>query len=534
MSPFFHGGVRPVKKYARPWSMNPRLNPELNKGDARISILGLPSFETGINLPVFNGVYPKPGKDELSGVDEAVIVSSNRDSDLNDENANPEAGNVVGEKQQLEPLVEEPEAEAFVDETTKEMTLPQPSESAPAPVPAPDENILSASEPLPTGSPVVNDLVDHDNPEEPAPELGTMEAAQPQIGEADSIEAGSEDRADDVEAHSDHQADPAAAPTDHGLEQAQDIPAEPLPPISEEPAESEEQVQNLESSEVAADGEIEAVSGPAGLGPLEVIKEEPVVGEEAVTASNEHSAVDGTHLQVDKDITNEASNAGGLETVQEAPELIENAAAREMETPVDSADTHNGDATFDEQAAGDTTPVGEKRDTLGVPGGEYAAIDRKDSMFETPFETPMEKQSTMNEGATPFETSFETPMERPFWAPGGAAAAAAAPSQQHVPEETPLDGDDDDDDDEPAEGPFIPRHSPDVGPVTETAPSLGEPDHDAKGFHGMPEGRHYHQITPSVGTASAAESATDVEPLLSDEQLDVDDEFRPGVRMQSV
>lgn len=526
MSPFFHGGVRPVKKYPRPWSLNPRLNPDLNKGDARMSILGLPSFETGINLPVFNGVYPKPGKDELSDVDEAVIVSSNRDSDLNDENATPEVGNVVEEERQLEPLVEEPEepeGEALIDESTKETTPPQPPSSVPATVPVPDETGRSEAEHLPTGSPNANDLVDHDSPEEAAPEIGPTEAAQPQIGDAglpEVTEAGNELRADEVEAYSDHPVNPAAGPTDARLEQAEEIPAEHLPSISEEPAESEGQAHDLESSELGVDSQDEVVSGPAGLGPLEVIKEEPAVSEEPVTTSSEDSAVDGANLQVEKDITDDTVNVGGLETVHEAPEIIENEAAGE-ETHVDSVNAHDGDATFDEQAADDATPVDERREYLGETGGEQPAVtDRKDSMFETPFETPMEKQATMTVDSTP----FETPMEKPFWDPGAAS--------QHAPEGYSLDGEDDDDD-EPAEGPFIPRHSPDMATAVTgagSAPSWG-PSHDAKGFHGMEE---QHQIEPSVGSASAVESATDLEPLLSDEQLDVDDEFRPGVKTQSV
>lgn len=526
-----------------------------------MSILGLPSFETGINLPVFNGVYPKPSKSELSTVDEAVIVSSNGDSNseatneqphevdapitqtdepssvapLNSEDAIPaEVGNDIGDKRQLESLDEEPEVEAPVDESTKEITPPQPSESAPAPLPVTDETLLSDPDPVPadSGSPIVNDLVDHSIPGEDVPAIKTTEASQAHIDGADSTEASAEvaneTQAEGVEAPSDS-ADPAAEPPESGFEQAREMPAESLPPISEEPAGSEEQVQNSESSELGADDQTEVVSGPAGLGPLEVIKEEPVVSEEPVTVSH-GNMLNETDMQVDKAVTNEVINPGGLEPVPETPEIPEtpeNAAARE-ETILDSVNTHEEDAALDEQPADDTTPVDERREYLGVTGAEHPPIDRKDSMFETPFETPGERPSIATEDATPFETSFETPMERPFWVP---EAAKAQPASEDLLNDNDNDKEEEKEE-EPAEGPFIPRHSPNMEPATsEDANSSWGTIRDAKGVQGMEE---ENQIAPSVGTASAAESATDVEPLLSDEQLDVDDEFRPGLKTQSI
>ncbi|KAJ4386074.1 hypothetical protein N0V93_008966 [Gnomoniopsis smithogilvyi] len=543
MSPFFHGAVRPVKKYPRPWSLNPRLNPDLNKGNARMSILGLPSFETGIDLPVFNGLYPKPSRDELTKVDEAVVVSSNGDLDsestkeqpheagvpiaqtaepisvartLNRANAAPEGGDSVGDKGQLESLVEEPEAEEAVDEDSKEITAPQSLEPASAPVP--DEKAPPASEPLSVASPSLNDRVDHSSSEETSPAIEIREATQPQVDGAGLTEEETEDRTEDDEGHPDPVEAPAEIP-DSPLQQAEDIPVEPLPAIIEEPAGSEEQMQSLENPDSGVDDQTEVVSGPAGLGPLEVIKEEPVASEEPAITSHDDSAVDEAELQVDKAVEDEKTTIGGLEPVHEAPEILEDTAAREA-TPVNSVNVHDANAASDEEATDNTTPVDKRREYFGVSDAEDHAVDRKDSMFETPFETPMEKQSLATEGSTPFETSFETPMERPFWASGAAA--------QHAPEEFLAD-------DEPAEGPFIPRHSPDVADsATEDATQTWGRPHNSKQFDDDDDDDddvEEHQVAPSVGTASAAESATDVEPLLSDEQLDVDDEFRPGVKV---
>lgn len=75
MSPFFRGSVRPPRKHPKPWSLNPRLNPDIAKETAaagapdgvngttrrpivpRASIYGLGANKEAITLPVHNGVY---------------------------------------------------------------------------------------------------------------------------------------------------------------------------------------------------------------------------------------------------------------------------------------------------------------------------------------------------------------------------------------------------------------------------------------------------------------------------------------------
>lgn len=56
MSPFFRGGVRPPRRHPRPWSMNPRLNPDLKTDDTNEKRTFVDD-ETEIRLPVTNNTY---------------------------------------------------------------------------------------------------------------------------------------------------------------------------------------------------------------------------------------------------------------------------------------------------------------------------------------------------------------------------------------------------------------------------------------------------------------------------------------------
>lgn len=535
-----------------------------------MSILGLPSFETGINLPVSNGLYPKPARTELSNDDEAIVVSSNggdwrsepekeqrNEKDVpvtqsaeivNDiapdhEKAAPEVPSVTEDQNQLEPIVEAPaiealETEAPVEEDIKETITPQKSpEPAPTLSPVPENAVLEEPNSLPAESPVVNDSANHGNPGDSAAALSaaapeTVEAERPQIEQAalnEGAEAEHEHHADHTEADS----DPAGSVTSpvHSISQAphpKGMALDTLPPISEASVESEESEHSLEEaaepepeSEPEANDLTTASSGPAGLGPLGVIKEEAPGNEEPITAAHEGSNVGNADVNGHKPITNEVLDTNGLTSAGKNPKNVEEAAAS-GETAADDTNPHDGDAAFnggeeeEGAAADDTTPVNERRGFLGVTGAVDPDEDRKDSMFETPFETPMEKRAIATEDSTPFETSYETPMERPFWASSEAAAQHDEPEQLS-------------EDDEPAEPPFIPRHSPDRETATGDVPQEGwETVHKVEGFHGTEE-----HVAPSAGTTSVAESATN-EPLLSDEQLDVSDEFKPGVQIPSV
>lgn len=58
MSPFFRGSVRPPRRHPRPWSMNPRLNPDLvlEKASEKEHLVE----PAGVRLPVTNSIYGKP------------------------------------------------------------------------------------------------------------------------------------------------------------------------------------------------------------------------------------------------------------------------------------------------------------------------------------------------------------------------------------------------------------------------------------------------------------------------------------------
>ncbi|ROW13608.1 hypothetical protein VPNG_04621 [Cytospora leucostoma] len=58
MSPFFRGGVRPPLRHPRPWSMNPRLNPDLKTDNTNEKGTFIDD-ETEIRLPVTNNIYGK-------------------------------------------------------------------------------------------------------------------------------------------------------------------------------------------------------------------------------------------------------------------------------------------------------------------------------------------------------------------------------------------------------------------------------------------------------------------------------------------
>ncbi|KUI74449.1 hypothetical protein VM1G_10083 [Cytospora mali] len=60
MSPFFRGSVRPPRRHPRPWSMNPRLNPDLIVDEANEK--GQPVEQAELRLPVTNSIYGKPAE----------------------------------------------------------------------------------------------------------------------------------------------------------------------------------------------------------------------------------------------------------------------------------------------------------------------------------------------------------------------------------------------------------------------------------------------------------------------------------------
>ncbi|KUI59013.1 hypothetical protein VP1G_06249 [Cytospora mali] len=60
MSPFFRGSVRPPRRHPRPWSMNPRLNPDLIVDETNEK--EQPVGQAELRLPVTNSIYGKPAE----------------------------------------------------------------------------------------------------------------------------------------------------------------------------------------------------------------------------------------------------------------------------------------------------------------------------------------------------------------------------------------------------------------------------------------------------------------------------------------
>lgn len=280
MSPFFRGSVRPTKKHPKPWSLNPRLNPDLAKDGPRMSILGLPSTETDVILPVFNSVYGR------SSLKEPVAISLNGARDFHTHKAIPEevddlpqqsteaaisetAGVAGRDLSRVDaPAAETPQpvttTAAETTETVDEPpSAPQPVEEdspeetiKPAPAePAPLSQDLSASDdrPLPaaaSSSPIVDST-----PEESAEPIEVRH--QPDKGDAGRESAGAEGKRELF---------------------AGSLPAETLPAIDEEAP-----------AAVAAAEEEEPIAVPEAVDPgvsgLESIEEVPEAETPAAAAA---------------------------------------------------------------------------------------------------------------------------------------------------------------------------------------------------------------------------------------------------------
>ena len=78
MSPFFRGSVRPPRRHPRPWSMNPRLNPDIVMDGT--SEKDHPSQTAEIGLPVTNSIYGRladlTGGHTTDGGDPAATVAA--------------------------------------------------------------------------------------------------------------------------------------------------------------------------------------------------------------------------------------------------------------------------------------------------------------------------------------------------------------------------------------------------------------------------------------------------------------------------
>lgn len=152
MSPFFRGSVRPSKRHPRPWSLNPRLNPDLGKDDARTSILGLPAQQTDVTLPVFNGVYTKPAPAAATAwFETTTIIKDASVVSLREDDFSPLAApaEITRGAALLPPPQETDEDEDEVAAADAEPTTPAEEHEAVTP-PSAEED---AAWPLPAGPP---------------------------------------------------------------------------------------------------------------------------------------------------------------------------------------------------------------------------------------------------------------------------------------------------------------------------------------------------------------------------------------------
>lgn len=428
MSPFFRGSVRPARKHPRPWSLNPRLNPDLpedvRSGTPRFSMLGLPIQETEVTLPVFNGVYPKPSSFDHTTIaeeekDASMAMNEKTDEGVHVEDigvaSTPAMEPVLAEENETAHVAEakevEPQMQTLMDEvTTSQLAETTTALEAPAVAPAPKHLTVPANNwPLPVESPIINDFVKEGADSQPASPVSVEREAAP------APEASTESYVLDV-SYGENEA--LAEQTSTSV--PQEATADPV-------------------SHAALSGSI-----PAEF--LPTVKEEPAAehSEEEMTPTAEH-----------------AHNVSSQEPdpVAEIPEIRQ---------PVDT-ETHH------EELQSQEVVEKEEEDEDDNDSAEAPSVPRH---------------------------SPELP----------AGTVDALPPQM-------LHDEDDDDDDDDYEDDF-------------ETPATGF-DHFATAMDEQEEPRYVDEYHPGGATASAEASSIE-EPLVSDEQLDVSEEFKPGVRLHAV
>lgn len=453
MSPFFRGSVRPTKKHPKPWSLNPRLNPDLAKDGPRMSILGLPSTETDVTLPVFNSVYGRSSLKEpvtisLKGVHEdhaRQTIPEEAADELPQQTTETPVAETAGVAEEEPSKVDAPAAEtsqlvatsSTAAETAKSPSDPQPvqEESTKAIIP-PEPAETAETEPLPedrsllaaSSSPVVSEVVaaaDNGAPEEPS-----------------QLPAEGEDQPDEASAGQESEGAEAKRELFAGA-----LSAESLPAIDEE--------------------------DPAAAAAAEAEEDEPVAVPEV------------TDLGV--------STVSGLESIEEVPEA---------ETPA-AAEDPSGAVEAPVEETSDETPEASEQEIKHLPAEAVAEAETPEAEASPTEETSGVVEEPAVSQAPADDEVLEVASET-------AAPEATAP-EPLVPEQ------------EAAEAPVIPRHSVPTASVAAATAT----DEDVGGAAPVSTGGTRSSFTGSV----SGSVATNEEPLVTDEQLEVSDEFRPGVKM---
>lgn len=499
MSPFFRGNVRPAKKHPRTWSLNPRLNPDLEvlgKDNTRLSILGLPTQETDVTLPVFNNVYTKPSLDDLK---EPVVYTVNGDS-------------------HPEPIPEET--------TTEEVHGPATAETdRPAPVPAVAE---TTHVPEPIDSAALSTIDTHANERQPA-DASTearhvegepaVEAPVPENVKATISPKSAEPvPVSTTPANVENWPLPAALPTTNGLigkgssEDTFDESAGPDTITADDtvpPAETAE-VKSVQTDAVPAEESALAAETEPHRDVVEAPSSDPV----GSAAGYESAEAEVTHEMF--------AGAGHVEEhpVEHLATIDEEVPAAESEEPVVSrpepVEAHEEYALSGLEVIKEEEPATGGTEPLST--GEDPATLRHDEKSEPWANNNSNNTPEIAEGSAPAQAIFHGEEPTAAEEQGAAAATPRTPAVDEMPSVTEDTADNEQasaQDESAAEGPSIPRHSEAEQP---------------------PAGEYTTRSNRDSVAISSVESSVGMneEPLVTDEQLEVSDEFKPGVRMYSV
>lgn len=447
MSPFFRGNVRPVKKHPRPWSLNPRLNPDAGKDDARLSMVGLPSADTDLALPVFNHTYATRHSLPQESRKSVVVAADHLEGGARPDHltkivepTEPRGVHDTVPRDAETARVAEPGFAGSTDDvvatttTTATTTHTDAAQTQPPVITGTQESGTQPESPLQAPA-----LDRHEKqtvppaPSDPAPAPRTL-----------APEAGSKTVGGEVQHQQQQQPDvvATAAPTGAGLETTEgEVKPEVFAGSSPPPAES----------------------------PLPAIDEE----DPATAAAVEDEA---SPVVLGKQGEAGGSTSSGLEAI------VEEEREPEAEAPLRGRE---------EALAAEITTLnlrGGERSGDGVAGSVVFSSSDEGSLYD-------EHDDDDNDD----DDADATPEGR----------------ARHRAGTFPGDAD-------PAEAPFVPRHSV-ILPGPPTGGFGGDEDNDAS----TPGADSFAE---SGATSREGSVLTNEEPLMLDEQLEFGDEFRPGVK----
>lgn len=392
MSPFFRGNVRPVKKHPRPWSLNPRLNPDVSKDNARISTVGLSSTATDLGSPVFNHAYAT--RHSLPEETEEPVVVADLNSEAQPGKAEaavatePRTDDIVPETHTAETarVAEPATAGSTADAAAAESAQTQPAATSSTQADGPDhpqETIPTApSDPAPeprtltlpnkglyVESPIINHFVMHDAVDRhPTVEGGSRLANEIEpdvVGTPAAAGAGLETTEGEVR------------PTEVF---AGSLPAEegPLPPIDEEDPAAV--VENEEPVVVLPEQSEEGASTASGL---EVIEEEREP-EAAAPGERDAAGADNSGAEAPAVETTNLNLRGGERDVAGRPEVADDADATPEATQEPFDDTDSAEAPFvprHSMILPAPPPIGDYASTPGTESFAGSSASREGSVL---------------------------------------------------------------------------------------------------------------------------------------------------------